>query len=218
MASGCDKKGTMLRVWLVVILVLSLGFGFQKAFATPLLGQPVYYEGGSVEVTVLPFDATYTNTLYLFLTNPPSIIASNVEVGKAVNLGNLASLGVAVGDELVFGIAVAQTGNIFLTGPASRNFDNVAHATVDYTTGSDVAVLQFEDLWGGGDKDYNDANFLITGINLIAPPRVPEPASVILLIFGLAGVVCVSRCKKNRLPAHTAYPRTSLPQQNRDIR
>jgi len=178
-------------------VILTLCFNFPNAFATPVLGEEIYYEGGSVEVTVLPYEAGFTSTLYLFLAGSRSLIASNVEVGKVVNLGNLASLGFAVGDELVFGIAVAQTASVFFTGPASRNFDNVAHATVDYTSASDVAVLQFEDLWGGGDKDYNDANFLITGINLVAPPRVPEPASVILLIFGLAGLVCVSRPKKS---------------------
>jgi len=55
----------------------------------------------------------------------------------------------------------------------------VAHATVDYAEGttSDFATLGFEDLFGGGgDRDYNDANFQLEGgIGNVArsPSRLP---------------------------------------------
>src|SRR5215467_4034811 len=87
--------------YFAVTIILTLCFNFHNAFATPVLGEEIYYEGGSVEVTVLPYEAGFTSTLYLFLAGSHSLIASNVEVGKVVNLGNLASLGFAVGDELV---------------------------------------------------------------------------------------------------------------------
>jgi hypothetical protein len=106
-----------------------------------------------------------------------------------VDLGNLATLyDIHSGDELIFGILVLNTGDSFLMGPGSRNPDGTAHAAVDYAEGSseDYATLGFEDLFGGGDFDYNDALFLLEGsIGLVA---VPEPASLTLLLFGLAAV------------------------------
>jgi len=74
---------------------------------------------------------------------------------------------------------VLNTGNSFLTGSGARNGDGVAHATVDYAEGttSDFATLGFEDLFGGGgDRDYNDANFQLEGgIGNVArsPSRLP---------------------------------------------
>jgi predicted GIY-YIG superfamily endonuclease len=50
----------------------------------------------------------------------------------------------------------------------------------------DYATLGFEDLFGGGDFDYNDALFLLEGS--IGFARVPEPASLTLLLFGLTAV------------------------------
>ena len=85
-----------------------------------------------------------------------------------------------------------------MAGPASNNPDNVAHATVDYADSptGDVAEFRFEDIFGGGDKDFNDAIFQISGgIGIAPPPKIPEPDSAILLILGLVGVTWVSRRK-----------------------
>jgi hypothetical protein len=198
---GVKKNMTVRGTYAVATLILVLGFGFQNAWATPVLGQQVYYEGGLVTVTVMPYEASYTNTLYLYSTATPLLIASNFEVGKVVNLGNLSSLGIGIGDELLFGISVADTRDRFFTGPASRNPDHFAHGAVDYSVGQygDIAELRFEDLWGGGDKDFDDAIFRISGgVGTALQAKVSEPASWLLLIFGFAGVVCMSRFKQNR--------------------
>jgi hypothetical protein len=202
------KKTTLVKaIFFVDVLFLSLGIGLRYASASPILGQKVYYEGGSIEVKVLPYDASYTNALYLFSGSSPLLIALNSEVGKVVTLSNLPSLGVAVGDELIFGILVTNTGDKFLTGPASRNPDNFAHAKIDYADNptGDVALFAFEDLWGGGigiqrsgqlEPDFNDAIFQVSGGIGIVTPKIPEPASVILLIVGLLGVV--GACHRKR--------------------
>jgi len=189
------------------VLALLAGVGFPVcAAASPVLGQQIYYEGGNVSVTVLPYDAGYTSNLYLLSAGGPVLIASSSQVGKVVDLGNLGSLyNFKPGDELIFGIFVLNTGNSFLTGPGARNGDGVAHATVDYAEGttSDFATLGFEDIFGGGDLDYNDANFQLEGGIGNVSTRVPEPASLILVVVGMSGLALVSRtlfavrCREN---------------------
>jgi PEP-CTERM motif-containing protein len=184
------------NVWLAgTILALLLGLSFPlSATASPVLGQQVYYEGGNVQVKVMSYDASYTSNLILFSTPTPLVIANSSQVGTVVDLGNLATLyGILPGTELIFGILVLNTGHTFLMGPGTRNLDGLAHVTVDYAEGhySDLANLGFEDLFGGGDQDYNDARFqLLGGVGLAS---VPEPSSLLLLLFGVAGVSLVSR-------------------------
>ena len=67
-------------------------------------------------------------------------------------------------------------------GAAPRNPDNVIHAGVD-NIGGGMFVVGFEDLFGGGDLDYDDNRFQFKGG--IAPTAVPEPATLTLLGLGL---------------------------------
>ena len=181
---------------IAITLALLAGIGYPAcASASPVLGQQIYYEGGNISVTVLPYDAGYTSNLYFLTAGGPILVANSSQVGKVVDLGNLGALyNVKPGDELIFGIFVLNTGDSFLMGPGARNGDGLAHAIVDYAEGatSDFATLGFEDLFGGGDRDYNDANFQLEG-GIGTASAVPEPASLILLVVGMSGLGLVSR-------------------------
>lgn len=80
--------------------------------------------------------------------------------GYTVNLGMFTS-----GTELVFSIYVQNTGYTYYTGPGSRNPDGLVHAAITNLGNGDY-VIGFEDLFGGGDKDYDDVNLVITGAGL----------------------------------------------------
>ena len=113
-------------------------------------------------VEVLPASAGLTSTL--FLLDPEEVqIATNRDVGTVRTVGPYGS-----GTQLVFGIRVG--GQEFRLGPGGRNPDGIPHAVVDF--GPDgCAVVGFEDLFGGGDRDYDDNKFKFCGG---IAPEVPE--------------------------------------------
>jgi hypothetical protein len=77
-----------------------------------------------------------------------------------------------------------------------RNPDNImTHVTAFEYNG--YVMLGFEDLWNGGDRDYNDAVFVVKGIQQGAPTPaedVPEPTTILgLLLLGAGGLTTLRR-------------------------
>lgn len=157
------------------------------AHAGPVLDEPILggrllvAESGFVTAEFLGSDAGYFNSLYLyedqFLFNKASAVGSSVDLGWF-----------AAGTELVFRLYVHNTGLSFYSGDAVRNPDQLAHAlatTVLAPSGELVTTVGFEDLRGGGDRDYNDIMFRLTNV---VDPVVPAPPVVALLGIGLIGL------------------------------
>ena len=88
--------------------------------------------------------------------------AHGTRPGTVYNLGNYTQ-----GTELIFYL-VNDPGNTWLSGPASRNPDGVAHAYIKPIS-DDTYNLGWEDLYGGGDRDYNDVVLNITFVRLTSP-------------------------------------------------
>jgi VCBS repeat-containing protein len=114
-------------------------------------------------VEVLPADANDTSELRLCSPGPERFIATNRDVGTVVDLGSFPA-----GTELIFCIFNRNRGERFLMGPASRNPDNIEHAVVDQVSPG-VAIVGFEDVFGGFDRDYNDNRFKFTGVTQRPP-------------------------------------------------
>ena len=172
------------------ILLLALSFA-RPAAAAPVLGGMLFYTGGSVTVQVLAPTASFTSDLDLFLLGPGLTVVSgtpdfgtNHDVGRTTTF-DPSLLGYTLGQELMFGIFVRNTGYTYVMGAASRNPDNVIHAAVD-NLGGGVYTVGFEDLFGGGDRDYDDNNFRFTGG--IATTPVTEPSTLLLLGAAVVGL------------------------------
>jgi hypothetical protein len=150
------------------------------AVAAPAMadfGDVLYASGGEVTVEILSSSAGYTSDLSL--VSPAEIyIGSNRDTGLVTNLGVYAA-----GTEMLFQLFVRDTEQAYFTGPAARNPDGIIHANVVWE-GPNTAVVGFEDIFGGGDMDYNDCTFRFTGV-------IPTPGSVAL--FGVGGLLLARR-------------------------
>jgi hypothetical protein len=52
-------------------------------------------------------------------------------------------------------------------------------------------VIGFEDLWGGGDQDYNDLVLEVWGVT-DGPPSVPLPGTLLLLLSGVSAAIAIA--------------------------
>lgn len=96
--------------------------------------------------------------------------------------------GFTPGEELVFGIFVQNTGKTYYTGPASGNPDNALHVRFFETgDGTYTIGVGFEDLYGGGDEDFQDIFFRAGGVTV-----TPEPETWFLMMSGLLGIGVVA--------------------------
>ncbi len=78
--------------------------------------------------------------------------------------------------------------NVYTTD-AAVNPDRINHTVALASDGSPYLVIGFEDLYGGGDRDFNDLVFAVDigAANLAAITATPEPAMVMTLgLFGSA--------------------------------
>lgn len=148
---------------------------------------------GDVIATLFSDTAVYTSDLYLAIPgNSLGIIFTNKTTPEwtQVNLGTHAA-----GTELIFSIAVHDTGNIFLSGPASMNPDGKAHTLMNDDLIPGQVYVGFEDLHfqEGYFFNYHDLDFSLTNVRVQAAPL---PASAVLLGSGIAAIGAMARRKK----------------------
>jgi hypothetical protein len=155
--------------------------------------------GGDVTAHFVGSDAGYDSLLYLWRAGeePLSLFENHAAaVGDRVNLGAHDA-----GTELVFGLHVLNTGHHFFAGSGARNPDGEVHArAIGWGATSAIptpgVLIGFEDLLGGGDRDFNDLIFLVSNVTLADPAAVPEPATLLLVGSGVAGFAALRRRRR----------------------
>lgn len=167
-----------------LLLSLTAALGVTAANAT--IGASVFVQNtGTVIATFQGSDAGYDSELYLDLAGVGPIFANHsTSAGTTYNLGNFTA-----GTELIFRLHVVSTGDDWYTGEAARNADNIAHAdAIDNWNMNGDTWIGFEDIYGGGDFDYNDHQFSFSNT------AVPEPGTIAGLALG--GIALLRRRKK----------------------
>lgn len=174
-----------------LIATLALAGASMSALAAATLfdGAFTVDSSGTVEATFLGHSAAYSNDLYFSTDNVNwSFIFNNHATpwGQTVSLGNFDA-----GTELYFKIYVNDTATTFYSGAASNNPDGLVHVFAE-TTGVDTYV-GFEDLYGGGDQDYDDVRYSFRNV-----AAVPEPETYALMLGGLGFAVLAARRRQLR--------------------
>lgn len=157
---------------------------------TPSTAKLFVATAGEVILTFLSKTAAYSNDLYLQGTSDAILNNQAAKPGVQYSLGSFQA-----GAELAFTMFVKNTGFAYYTGDVSRNPDSFMHAAYDITS-SQTLNIGFEDIFNGGDKDYDDLVFSLTNVNVtpsISP--VPEPEIGGMLIIGLILLGLIARRK-----------------------
>lgn len=172
---------------IALVAVLAAASVSASADVTILGGKLFVAETGDVTATFLGSDAGYTDILIFDpLGKNQTLFNGHVSaLNTTIDLGTFAK-----GTELQFKLHVNDTGDNFFTGLASSNADGVLHASAVLNTNKQ-AILGFEDLRGGGDRDYNDLQFRVTNVS-----AVPEPTTWGMLLGGLGLLGFMTRSRK----------------------
>jgi len=144
---------------------------------------------GNIVATFAGHTAGFTNLLGLevngIATGGLGLNNQLTSIGTTYDFGP-----VNAGDALTFFISVQNTGLKFYSDK-SRNVDGLNHVFATPYAGGDLGLpagtyVGFEDLRGGGDKDYDDLRFIFSNVSQVA---VPEPTTWAMLIagFGMVG-------------------------------
>jgi hypothetical protein len=162
-----------------------------RAEPIPLSGPfTLISDGGLSTMQFVGSDAGYDSVLFLSAPEEqgPFFPNHSTPVGTSSSLGAFAG-----GTELVFRLHVLTTGDDFFTGPASRNPDGAVHAQASLWAGTPSipttgVLVAFEDLFGAGDGDFNDFQFVVGNVRLADTSPVPEPTTLLLFATGAAAI------------------------------
>jgi hypothetical protein len=160
----------------------------------------------SVDAYFYSSSAADNDTISLYDVTTSSFLSpGNILPNHASTPGSEVTFsGASIGDQIVFELSNSvYPGKVFASDPALST-DGINHSYITNfdgkIPGSSVTIsgpalyIGMEDLpKGSTDLDYNDDNFIATGVS--TTPAVPEPSSIVLLGTGLLAAAGAVRRK-----------------------
>jgi hypothetical protein len=144
----------------------------------------------------------------------PELIFPNASTGgrrtasTPLQAGDFVDLGTILGGQkldlfLIANGATRSPGEVYSTD-SSVNPDGINHVVSFATIHDSYLVIGFEDLLGGGDRDFNDLLFAIDigALNVAALTGTPEPSTYMTMGLFLVGGVWVARRRKAQKAAN----------------
>ena len=180
----------VLALTLLTISSTSLAATHRPLDLKPSTAQLFTATTGEVVLTFLSKTASYSNDLFLLGTPEAILNNQTASPGAQYSLGSFQA-----GTELDFSIFVNNSGLTYFTGDAVKNPDSLIHAAYDITS-SQTLNIGFEDIFYGGDRDYDDMVFSLSNVSVgptLSP--VPEPETFGMLALGLTLLGFVARRK-----------------------
>lgn len=176
----------MIRLFVVLMLVMGSAnaASFRVANDGPVMG---YFVGAT---------AGYESTMFALIGPVDHMIVADGFHNHSANLGDSKNLGTfESGDSFLPFLNVHTTGYFYGSTPNS-NLDNLNHifaSQFSLPDGTPAVFIGFEDIYGLGDRDFDDNMVIFTNV-MMAP--VPEPSTYAMLLVGLGLIVFTMRRAK----------------------
>jgi hypothetical protein len=206
------------KAGVIAAVLLALVAFAPQAEALVANGGTVSYLGtGDVTVTFISSDAAFRSYLVLYtaadlttVLTPAGTPCGGCPTGGIFNSDTTAAnttfvltqaflqAHFAAGAEMVFAILVDEDINgtidhVYYMGSAGRNGDTKIHDDVT-SGGPQLAIVGFEDIFGGGDLDFNDHIFSFFPVKF----NTPNPGGLVLVGVGLIGFALADWKRRRR--------------------
>ena len=204
---------------IAAVLLALMALAPQAEALVPNGGTLSYIGTGDVTIRFLSSDAAFASYLTLYTASdlvtpltPAGTPCGGCPVGGIFNSDTTApgtpfvlteaflQAHFAAGAEMVFAIQVDENldgtiDHIYYMGSSAsgRNADGIAHDDVT-PGGPQLAIVGFEDIFGGGDLDYNDHIFSFFPVII----TTPNPGALVLVGVGLLGFAVADWKRRRR--------------------
>ena len=178
-----------MRTILFVILMLTAGFANSARFEVAKDGEVGAYFVGAT--------AAYENQLSITFDSNPLEITPFIN-NHTASFAEYTSYGSRLaGDGVHFHDFVTDTFDLWSNDIAKNydGFDHMFYSAFMLPSGIPALFVGFEDLTGGGGRDYDDIMAIFVNIS-----PVPEPETYLMFMLGLAALAirgCIARLKSH---------------------